>query len=284
MKLEISNLSKTYQGKFEALKNINLTLSEGTFGLLGPNGAGKSSLMRTIATLQSPTSGTVTFEGKDIFEDVVSYKSKLGYLPQEFGMYEDLNGYEALDYFAQLSGYSNNKNRHDVVSTLLERVNLAKDAKRRVKNFSGGMKQRIGIAIALLNDPDILVVDEPTAGLDPQERVRFLNILSSLDKPRITILSTHIVSDVTDLCDKIGIIKDGELRLVSTPQESIKSLQGKVYRTSIKTQLPEGSILLVQRIIEASNVQEFYNDKPLNEEFVLVTPNLEHVYFYYINQ
>jgi ABC-2 type transport system ATP-binding protein len=284
MKLEIINLSKTYSGKFEALKNINLTLSEGTFGLLGPNGAGKSSLMRTIATLQSPTSGNIVFEGKDIFLDVIEYKSKLGYLPQEFGMYEDLNGYEALDYFAQLSGYSDKKNRHNVVSTLLEKVNLIKDAKRRVKNFSGGMKQRIGIAIALLNDPDILVVDEPTAGLDPQERVRFLNILSSLDKPRITILSTHIVSDVTDLCDKIGIIKDGELKLVSTPALAIEQLKGKVYRTSIKTDLPPESILLVQRIVDASNVQEFYTETTPEGDYQLISPNLEHVYFYYINE
>jgi ABC-2 type transport system ATP-binding protein len=284
MKLEITNLSKTYSGKFEALKNINLVLTEGTFGLLGPNGAGKSSLMRTIATLQSPTSGQVLFAGKDIFLDVIGYKSKLGYLPQEFGMYEDLNGYEALDYFAQLSGYSDKQNRHNVVSTLLEKVNLIKDAKRRVKNFSGGMKQRIGIAIALLNDPDILVVDEPTAGLDPQERVRFLNILSSLDKPRITILSTHIVSDVTDLCDKIGIIKDGELKLVSTPSLAIEQLKGKVYRTSIKTELPADSILLIQRIVDASNVQEFYSEKTPEGDYQPISPNLEHVYFYYINQ
>ncbi|MGL4759543.1 MAG: ABC transporter ATP-binding protein [Patescibacteria group bacterium] len=284
MKLEIKNLSKSYNKKTKALDSISLTLTEGTFGLLGPNGAGKSSLMRTIATLQSPSEGSIVFQERDIFEDVVGFKSKLGYLPQEFGIYEDLTGYDTLDYFAQLSGYYNKKERHNLVSSLLQQVNLLNDAKKKVKKYSGGMKQRIGIAIALLSDPDILVVDEPTAGLDPQERIRFLDILSSLDKPRITILSTHIVSDVSDMCDRIGILKNGKLKLNSTPQQALAILKDKIYRTKINTSLPEGSILLMQKIIDTNRVQEFYCCDSLEGDYQKIEPTLEHVYFYFINQ
>ena len=284
MNLSIKNLNKKYSNKFAALTDINLELTEGTFGLLGPNGAGKSSLMRTIATLQTQSSGTIDFDGTNIFDDVVKYKSKLGYLPQEFGVYDNMTGYQTLDYFAQLSGYSNRKERHNVISTLLEQVNLKADAKRYVKNYSGGMKQRIGIAIALLNDPDILIVDEPTAGLDPQERIRFLNILTSLGKPRITILSTHIVADVADLCDRIGILKNGQLKIVATPQEALNQLKGKIYRGSAKLDIVGEQLLLVQKNIDTVYVQDIYSDIDPGPEYAPVTVNLEHVYFYHINK
>jgi ABC-2 type transport system ATP-binding protein len=284
MNLSIKNLNKVYSNKFTALKGINLELTEGTFGLLGPNGAGKSSLMRTIATLQKQSSGTIEFNGINIFDDVVTYKSKLGYLPQEFGVYDNMTGYQTLDYFAELSGYTNKKERHNVISTLLEQVNLMSDAKRYVKNYSGGMKQRIGIAIALLNDPDILIVDEPTAGLDPQERIRFLNILTSLGKPRITILSTHIVADVSDLCDRIGILKNGELTLVSTPAEAINQLKGKVYRGDANTPIQDTQLLLVQKNIDTRYVQDIYSDTNPGPEYSIIDVNLEHVYFYHINK
>jgi ABC-2 type transport system ATP-binding protein len=284
MNLSIKNLNKVYSNKFTALKDINLELTEGTFGLLGPNGAGKSSLMRTIATLQKQSTGTIEFNGVNIFDDVVTYKSKLGYLPQEFGVYDSMTGYQTLDYFAELSGYTNKKERHNVISTLLEQVNLMSDAKRYVKNYSGGMKQRIGIAIALLNDPDILIVDEPTAGLDPQERIRFLNILTSLGKPRITILSTHIVADVSDLCDRIGILKNGELKIVSTPAEALGQLRGKVYRGAANTTIKDNELLLVQKNIDTVYVQDIYSDTTPGPEYRPIDVNLEHVYFYHINK
>jgi ABC-2 type transport system ATP-binding protein len=284
MNLSIKNLNKVYSNKFTALKDINLELTEGTFGLLGPNGAGKSSLMRTIATLQKQSTGIIEFNGVNIFDDVVTYKSKLGYLPQEFGVYDNLTGYQTLDYFAELSGYTNKKERHNVISTLLEQVNLMSDAKRYVKNYSGGMKQRIGIAIALLNDPDILIVDEPTAGLDPQERIRFLNILTSLGKPRITILSTHIVADVSDLCDRIGILKNGELKIVSTPAEALGQLRGKVYRGAANTTIKDNELLLVQKNIDTVYVQDIYSETTPGPEYSPIDVNLEHVYFYHINK
>jgi ABC-2 type transport system ATP-binding protein len=284
MELTITNLNKRYNKKQQALKDINLTLTNGTFGLLGPNGAGKSSLMRTIATLQKSTSGIIKYEDQDIFTDVIKYKSKLGYLPQEFGVYDNMTGYQTLDYFAQLSGYNNKANRHDVISTLLSQVNLDLDAKKLVKNYSGGMKQRIGIAIALLNDPEILIVDEPTAGLDPQERIRFLNILTSVTKPRITILSTHIVADVSDLCDKIGILRSGELVYVATPSEAIDALKGKIYRGPVSEAIPIESTLLIQKSVDARNIQDIYTDSIAPEGYNPIEPNLEHVYFYHINK
>lgn len=284
MELSISNLTKRYNKKQLALKDISLTLQTGTFGLLGPNGAGKSSLMRTIATLQTPTSGSIKYEGEDIYKDVIKYKSKIGYLPQEFGIYDNMTGYQTLDYFAQLSGYKQKSNRHDVISTLLTQVNLANDAKKLVKNYSGGMKQRIGIAIALLNDPEILIVDEPTAGLDPQERIRFLNILTSINKPRITILSTHIVADVSDLCDTIGILRAGELVYVSTPIQATNELKGKIYRGPITAPIPQDSLLLIQKSIDAQSIQDIYSLDSVPEGYQPIEPNLEHVYFYHINK
>jgi ABC-2 type transport system ATP-binding protein len=240
--------------------------------------------MRTIATLQTPTFGTIKYENQDIFEDVIQYKSKLGYLPQEFGVYDNMTGYQTLDYFAQLSGYNKKTTRHDVISTLLTQVNLSNDAKKLVKNYSGGMKQRIGIAIALLNDPEILIVDEPTAGLDPQERIRFLNILTSINKPRITILSTHIVADVSDLCDTIGILRAGQLVFVSTPLQATQSLKGKIFRGPISTPIPDDSLLLIQKSIDAKSIQDIYTESQAPEGYNPIEPNLEHVYFFHINK
>ncbi|MCT4637171.1 MAG: ABC transporter ATP-binding protein [Bacteroidales bacterium] len=229
MKLLIENLSKTYPNGVKALNNLSLEIGQGMFGLLGPNGAGKSSLMRTIATLQHADSGNVIFNDIDVVKQPEELKKTLGYLPQEFGVYPRISAKELLNHYAILKGITNRKERKESVNYLLSLVNLYQHRKKSVHTFSGGMKQRFGIAVALLGDPRLIIVDEPTAGLDPAERVKFNNLLSDISDDKIVILSTHIVEDISDLCNNMAIINNGELILQGKPDELISGMEGKIW-------------------------------------------------------
>ena len=233
MELIIQNLSKTYPNGTQALKDINLTISTGMFGLLGPNGAGKSSLMRTLATLQEADSGSVSFGDIDVLKEKKKVRQILGYLPQEFGVYPGMTAEEMLDHFALLKGIHNRRERKESVKALLDQTNLYKVRKKTLGSYSGGMKQRFGIAQALLGNPKLIIVDEPTAGLDPAERHRFHNLLSEIGENIIVILSTHIVEDVSDLCNQMAIINKGDLLLTGKPDEIIESANGLVWKKTI---------------------------------------------------
>jgi ABC-2 type transport system ATP-binding protein len=284
MKLTINSLSKTYANGVTALREVSLTLSNGMFGLLGPNGAGKSSLMRTIATLQEADSGTVFLDDLDVLNDKTRVRQLLGYLPQEFGVYPKISAERMLDHIAQLKGVGNTGERKDLVLGLLEKVNLFKDRKKHLGTYSGGMKQRFGIAQALIGDPKLIIVDEPTAGLDPAERNRFYNLLSQLGQNTIVILSTHIVEDVSTLCSNFAIICLGEVLYAGDPETAVKELEGKVYSKAINqseikyyrdvynvisTQLKSGKLHI--RILQA--------DSQPQDGFISSAPNLEDVYF-----
>ncbi|MBI3258332.1 MAG: ABC transporter ATP-binding protein, partial [Ignavibacteriae bacterium] len=230
MELVISNLSKTYPNGVRALDDISLTIPQGMFGLLGPNGAGKSSLMRTIATLQEPDTGTITFGDINVLKQKEDVRRLLGYLPQEFGLYPNLSAETILDHFAVLKGITNSRERKDQVQYLLNRTNLMESRRKHVGGFSGGMKQRLGIAIALLGSPKLIIVDEPTAGLDPTERHRFLNLLSELGENIVIILSTHIVEDVRELCSNMAIINQGKVVLSGAPDLVLEKVRGKIWK------------------------------------------------------
>lgn len=232
--LKISQVSKTYANGVHALKNVDLSISKGLFGLLGPNGAGKSSLMRTIATLQQPDSGSITFDGIDAVLQPNELRKRLGYLPQDFGVYPRISAYELLDHLAILKGIENKAQRKETVDGLLAHTNLFQFRKRAVSGFSGGMRQRFGIAQALLGDPDLLIVDEPTAGLDPEERNRFHNLLVSLGRDKVIILSTHIVDDVSELCEDMAVLGQGQILLQGNPVSVTQSLQGKIWRKTVQ--------------------------------------------------
>ena len=235
MKLVIDNLSKTYPNGVRALTNVSLRLTNGLFGLLGPNGAGKSSLMRTIATLQEADNGSIFLDDLDVLTNKTEVRQLLGYLPQDFGVYPTLSAERLLDHIAQLKGVGNKAERRALVEALLAQVNLFADRKKQLGTFSGGMKQRFGIAQALIGDPKLIIVDEPTAGLDPTERNRFYNLLSSLGENTIVILSTHIVDDVSTLCSRFAIISQGEVRYSGEPGEAVNALTGKIYSKAITT-------------------------------------------------
>ncbi len=233
--LEINNICKTYISKkstTRALDNISLSIGAGMFGLLGPNGAGKSSLMRTIATLQRPDSGTVLLNGHNIADEPDYMRHRLGYLPQDYGVYPGVSAYDLLDYLAKLKGIYNFQDRHTQIEGLLHQVNLTKQKEQAVSQFSGGMKQRFGIAQALLGDPEIIVVDEPTAGLDPEERHRFHNLLVEISKNKIVLLSTHIVEDVRQLCSQMAILKEGRISKLGSPEHIISELDNKVWQVA----------------------------------------------------
>nr|WP_297917361.1 ABC transporter ATP-binding protein [uncultured Allomuricauda sp.] len=233
MKLEIKNLSKTYPNGVQALKNVSLSIGKGMFGLLGQNGAGKSTLMRTIATLQDPDAGEIDFNGIDVLKNPEELRKVLGYLPQEFGVYPNVSAKELLLHIADMKGITHPGERKDQVEALLQRVNLYNVKDKKLSGYSGGMKQRFGIAQALLANPQLIIVDEPTAGLDPMERNRFYNLLSELGENSVVILSTHIVEDVSTLCNDMAIIGDGEVLLTGSPSEIETSLNGKVWEKQI---------------------------------------------------
>ncbi|MCG8551475.1 MAG: ABC transporter ATP-binding protein [Desulfobacterales bacterium] len=234
MQLEITNLNKTYAGNVAALKDVSLTIGTGMFGLLGENGAGKSSLMRIIATLQDADSGTVRFNDIDVLAEPEKLRRQLGYLPQEFGVYPSVSAEELLFHIADLKGIANVGERKDQVEALLQKVNLWDERKRKIGGFSGGMKQRFGIAQALLGNPRLIIVDEPTAGLDPVERNRFYNLLSEIGEHTVVILSTHIVEDVSTLCNNMAILGQGRVLRVGTPGELEQSLNGLLWTKSIQ--------------------------------------------------
>ena len=284
MKLQISNLTKTYSNGVKALDNLNLEIGTGMFGLLGPNGAGKSSLMRTIATLQKPDSGSITFDEINVLEDQNALRKVLGYLPQEFGVYPNMSAERLLDYFAQLKGISSSADRKAIVKEVLEVTNLWDVRKKSVSGYSGGMKQRFGIAQLLLNNPKLIIVDEPTAGLDPAERHRFLNVLREIGTNHTVIFSTHIVDDVKELCNDLAILNGGKILYRGTPADSTKELEGKIWmriveRDELEKFEKEFNIISSNYNQDNTlNIRVFSETKP-DETFVPATPHLEDVYF-----
>jgi ABC-2 type transport system ATP-binding protein len=286
MALAIQNLSKTYSNGVHALKNVNLNIPKGMFGLLGPNGAGKSSLMRTIATLQDADEGTIEFDSVNALVEKEQLRRRLGYLPQEFGVYPKISAEELLDYLATLKGVTDGKERKELIAGLLELTNLTAAKKRAVATYSGGMKQRFGIAQALIGRPDLIIVDEPTAGLDPEERLRFYNILSEIGDNVTVILSTHIVSDVSDLCQNFAIINQGKVLAQTTPQLANGTIRGKIWSTLIdKSLLPEveknHKVVASKFTMGQLLVKVYSNEKP-SVSFEAIEPQLEDFYFAHI--
>lgn len=283
MKLIINSLSKTYANGVHALKDVSLTLTNGMFGLLGPNGAGKSSLMRTIATLQEADKGSVYLDDLDVLKNKTQVRQLLGYLPQEFGVYPKISAERMLDHIAQLKGVGNKAERKELVGSLLENVNLSKDRKKHLGTYSGGMKQRFGIAQALIGNPKLIIVDEPTAGLDPAERNRFYNLLSQLGENTIVILSTHIVEDVSTLCSNFAIICQGEVLYAGQPDTAVNEMEGKIYSKAISKQdlkfyQDDFTVISTQLKTSKLHIRIIQDTEPGNG-FVAVTPNLEDVYF-----
>lgn len=285
MQLVINSLSKTYPNGMQAIKNVSLSLSNGMFGLLGPNGAGKSSLMRTIATLQEADAGTVFLDDLDVLKEKTRVRQLLGYLPQEFGVYPRISAEQMLDHIARLKGVGNSAERRELVDALLENVNLFKHRKKRLGTFSGGMKQRFGIAQALVGNPKLIIVDEPTAGLDPAERNRFYNLLSFLGENTIVILSTHIVEDVSTLCSQFAIICDGQVLFSGTPDGAIEQMQGKVYGKSIlKIELDHyrNHYRIISTQLKSGNMfLRIFSESDPGEGFMSLHADLEDVYFRY---
>jgi ABC-type multidrug transport system ATPase subunit len=281
--LKINNLSKTYPNGVKALDNISLEIPNGMFGLLGPNGAGKSSLMRTISSLQEADSGSIFLDGLDIFKNPTDLRKVLGYLPQEFGVYPHITAIQLLDHVAILKGISNKKERKALIEYLLEKVNLTEQKNKKVKGFSGGMKQRVGIAQALIGNPKLIIVDEPTAGLDPGERNRFHNLLASVGEEVIVILSTHIVDDVKELCSNMAIMNRGQLVYQGTPQKGIDELQGKVWRKMIERNEVEAYqskyYVISDKLIAGKPLIHILDEANPENGFEAITPSIEDVFF-----
>jgi len=289
MKLVIQNLTKTYKNGVKAIDNLSIEIGTGMFGLLGPNGAGKSSLMRTIATLQSPDSGSITFGDINVLEDNMSLRKVLGYLPQSFGVYPKMSAEDLLDYFATLKGISNKTERRAIVKEVLEITNLYDVRRKHVAGYSGGMKQRFGIAQLLLNNPKLIIVDEPTAGLDPAERHRFLNVLREVGTNCTVIFSTHIVEDVKELCNEMAILNGGRILKHTTPQEATGVLKGSIWQKTIEREELEENEKLYNILSSNYNQDNTLNlrvhatEKP-SEAFVEVEPQLDDVYFIALKQ
>lgn len=285
-KLIIANLSKTYGNGVEALQNISLEIPKGMFGLLGPNGAGKSTLMRTIATLQDADGGEIHLGEINVIKQKMELRKVLGYLPQEFGLYPKISAEDLLHHLAVLKGIVNYKMRKKLVLSLLSKVNLYEVRKQKLGGFSGGMKRRFGIAQALLNNPKLLIVDEPTAGLDPLERHRFFNLLSELSEQTIVILSTHIVDDVKELCTNMAIINHGKIVVQGNPLRFLKDLEGKLYKRTIpKNELPhfqEKYQVISDRMFLGKTIIHVMNDTHPEAGFQSLNPSLEDVYMYQI--
>ncbi len=280
--LKINNISKSY-GKLQALKNVSLDIKPGLFGLLGPNGAGKSTLMRTIATLQLPDSGTITLDNEDIAKNPDIMRKTLGYLPQDFGVYPRMSALKLLDHLAVLKGITNKSERKDQIENLIKAVNLWPKRKFPVASFSGGQRQRFGVAQALLGNPKVLIVDEPTAGLDPYERQRFLDLLSEAGEEKIIILSTHIVDDVRDLCTDMAILGEGELVARGAPEDLIAKINGQVWRKKLDKSevkdLKERHKVLSTRLLTGGVVVSILADERPEAGFEQEDPTLEDAYF-----
>jgi len=287
MELTIQNISKTYPNGVEALKNVSLKIGNGMFGLLGPNGAGKSTLMRTIAALQDSDEGTITVGDIDVSKDKQSLREILGYLPQEFGVYPKISANDLLDHLAVMKGIIDSTQRKEVVESLLHQTNLWEAKDQKLGTYSGGMKQRFGIAQALIGDPKLIIVDEPTAGLDPMERNRFHNLLSEIGENVIVILSTHIVDDVSDLCNNMAIILNGEVHLVGEPIQLIKKLDQKVWKGLIEkselVEIEKENDVISSRLYLGKVQVRIFSESPMQNGFESVSPEIEDLYFATIN-
>src|SRR5216684_7249305 len=285
MQLVIRDLSKRYANGVQALDRVSLTIDPGMFGLLGPNGAGKSTLMRTLATLQEADSGTAQLGGIDVLKQKDDVRRVLGYLPQEFGLYPKVTAENLLTHFAALKGISNSKQRRQVVYALLQQTNLYEHRFKPLGSYSGGMKQRFGIAQALLGNPKLIIVDEPTAGLDPEERVRFHNLLAEIGENVVVILSTHIVDDVSDLCSQMAIISGGRVLMSGDPQAAVGELEGKVWRRVVAKQelddFQRRFTIISTKLVAGRTVVHAVSDSQPDPSFVPVNASLEDVYFHY---
>ena len=284
MHLTIKNLSKTYSNGVQALRNLSLDIGANMFGLLGPNGAGKSSLMRTVATLQEADEGEIWLDQIDVLKDKDAVRRVLGYLPQEFGVYPKMSAIDMLDHLAVMKGITKRGERKDAVEALLQQTNLWDVRKKNLGTYSGGMKQRFGIAQALLGNPKLIIVDEPTAGLDPSERNRFLNLLSSIGDQVIVILSTHIVDDVRELCPQMAIISQGQLLAEGSPANAIAALEGKVWRREVAgaqelAQLRESLHVISTHLVAGRTEIRVFADGSPGDGFTPIAPDLEDVYF-----
>ena len=283
MELEIHGVSKTYPGGVQALRDVSLTIPQGMYGLLGPNGAGKSTLMRILATLQVPDEGRIRLGSIDVVADRDEVRKTLGYLPQEFGVYPKAAAEDLLDHFAVLKGITGRSARKAVVERLLRQTNLWEVRRQKLGGYSGGMRQRFGVAVALLGNPQLLIVDEPTAGLDPAERVRFLNLLSELGEQSVVLLSTHIVEDVSELCTRMAIIDRGEILLEGSPERTVDEIRGRVWRRIVtKEELPSvqsSHAVISTKLLAGRTVVHVYGEEKPGPGFDAVEPDLEDVYF-----
>jgi ABC-type multidrug transport system ATPase subunit len=283
MELQIRNLSKTYRNGVHAINDLSLTIPQGMFGLLGPNGAGKSTLMRTLATLQDPDTGSVRLGDIDVLRQKDEVRRTLGYLPQEFGVYPNVSAQRLLEHFAVLKGIVDRRTRGEVVEALLRQTNLWEARREKLGGYSGGMRQRFGVAVALLGNPKLIIVDEPTAGLDPAERVRFLNLLSEIGENSVVILSTHIVEDVAELCSRMAIIDRGTILLEAEPLRAVDELRGRIWRRIVpRDQLPaveRDHPVISTRLLAGRTVVHVYGEARPGAEFETVEPSLGDVYF-----
>ena len=289
MAVTISNLSKTYPNGVKALRNVSLTIGNNMFGLLGPNGAGKSTLMRTVATLQDPDSGTIHLDGIDVLEQKNEVRKVLGYLPQEFGVYPKISAIDMLNHLAVMKGVTSSKERKEMIDSLLQQTNLWEVRKKALSTYSGGMKQRFGIAQALLANPRLIIVDEPTAGLDPAERNRFLNLLSSIGREVTVILSTHIVDDVRELCPRMAIIASGELLLEGAPNETLAALDGRIWSKVVSSDgelsaLESQMHVISTHLIAGQHEVRVYSEPNPGDGFQPVSSELEDVYFFNLSR
>ena len=282
-KLVIENLSKTYTNGVKSMSNISLEIENGMFGLLGPNGAGKSTLMKTIVGLQKPDAGSIIFNGVNIVEEPWFLKKQLGYLPQDFGVYPHISAMDLLEHLAILKGISDKKARREQILGLLEKTNLIEHQHQAVITYSGGMRQRFGVAQALLGSPNMIIVDEPTAGLDPEERNRFNNLLSEIGENIIVLLSTHLVEDVRNLCTRMAIINKGEVLLCNSPEQTIQNIQGKIWKKQIdkmKLGYYQSQYQIISTQLQAGNLSiKIYSDENPQDGFVATEADLEAVYF-----
>ena len=288
--LVIKDLKKTYSGGIQALKGVSLEMSPGVFGLLGPNGSGKTTLMKIVATLLEPDSGTIEINGHDALTHKHQTRQMLGYLPQDFGLYPTLTAWQMLNYLAKLKGVTNKKERNALVDALLEKVNLADERHQRLGGFSGGMRQRFGIAQALIGEPQLLIVDEPTAGLDPEERLRFHNLIAeTASEKTVVILSTHIVSDVSNLCTSMAIIRKGEIISSCTPGQAVNQLKDSVWEGAVPhEQLPvfksQFNVISARTFDGQARVRLISKGQRPTEEFTPAIPALEDYYFDLVNR
>ena len=288
--LVIKDLMKTYSSGVQALNGINLEIQPGMFGLLGPNGAGKTTLMKILATLLEPDSGTAELDHLDLIRAKAETRKKLGYLPQDFGLYPTLTAAQMLDYFAKLKGVTDKRQRRSLVDALLERVNLTAERNRRLGGFSGGMRQRVGIAQALIGNPELLIVDEPTSGLDPEERARLHNLLAeSIGQHTVVLLSTHIVSDVSNLCSHFAVIRRGAILTATSPDTALTALEGRIWEATLPREQAaglraSGKVISTQMAGGRTRVRMLSENGKPTEPFIAVTATLEDHYFIVVNQ